>query len=229
MNGLNHLLGATGLDKLSHETVGSFRTPRGNAELRRSRIDGSHEVVFPRRREFLRLPHMEEASPVEVMTSGRETVLIMRGREADCAVSYRMIVIGRSDSGNTRIGNCRSDFRFSEQRGTILATELGAADPEYWQYSKREIVGPILQSALKSPAQQRPAASSSTRTASRPTTARPASSRQATASRPSAPAPATQTVASAPAPKRLESVGYEVVPEAVEVTERSSRPSVKLD
>src|SRR3546814_17945728 len=48
-NGLSALAGATRLGVLAHARVERVRTVRGDAELRRSRIAGSPESVFPPR------------------------------------------------------------------------------------------------------------------------------------------------------------------------------------
>src|SRR3546814_5481093 len=126
----------------------------------------------------MRLTGLQDAALVGVMNAGRESVVVLRGREVDCPVSYRIVAVGRNDAGNTRIGNCRSDFMFTGQRGSVLATEIGAADPELWHYEKREVVGPILKSALRDPAPERPAASAARRPAKTQTAKTP--SRRAT-------------------------------------------------
>src|SRR3546814_18180330 len=102
-NGLSALAGATGLGVLAHERVEQFRTVRGDAELRRSRIDGSHEIVFPRRRQFMRLTGLEDVAIVGVMNAGRASVVVLRGREVDCTVSYRLVPVARNAAGHTRI------------------------------------------------------------------------------------------------------------------------------
>src|SRR3546814_19704998 len=121
---------------------------------------------------------------------------------------------------------------FTGQRGSVLATEIGAADPELWHYEKREVFGPILKSALRDPVPERPsttAARSLNRTHTASTSRRQAtSSRRATSPR-QATASSHRTVAVVAPPQKLQSVGYAVVPESVEVSDSDSTPTVKLE
>lgn len=169
------------LADLAHETVGTFSTPKGPGALRRDRLTGAYDLAIGN----TSIP-VGSTGPVTIVASqkvGSEQVVVLRGSADACPSRYALYAFDRNSYSGEPLGDCFGDLAFAGNGKQLVASEVGAADPEMWIYGNHQTAGPILRSALLAPpAKPQPVAveqpgqrQASTTVASRPASQPPAS------------------------------------------------------
>jgi hypothetical protein len=214
VSGAATLVDAAGLGvvKLGHEHIATFRTAKGDAIFRRNRLDGMHDIMFPRRGQRILVPEIQVGKFVGTWRVGGEDIVALRGTAADCPVAYVVVAIAYSDYASVQVGDCVNELSFDPQGRILNMTTAKAASPMLWQLSSRELVGPV---PIGSTVTQ------DTRAGRETTTAR----------KTPAPSKGQTTVAKTqPMPSRtLEPVDAASMPKPVETSATTAKPTVKLD
>lgn len=137
------------LADLAHETIGTFPTPKGPGALRRDRLTGAYDLAIGN----TSIP-VGSTGPVTIVASqkvGAEQVVVLRGSTQTCPVRYGLYAFDRNSYSAEPIGDCSAELAIGGNGKQLVASQVGAADPEMWIYGNHQTAGPILRSALFTP------------------------------------------------------------------------------
>lgn len=223
---------ADGLDALTHEVVAEWRVPRGTAVLRRNKVDGRYDVAISGNRSRVSLQDYRNVRLQEVRDVGATRLAVLIGDVPGCTQRYLLLEFGPSDGKAYEINRCGRTFSVESDSRAVLFTEVGAPDPELWALGDRRLAGPVLRSALATPAPTTRAAQPAPRAASvSPPPSRPASPTTKTlpartVERPSPPPPtAAAPVVRPAAPEQIPATPAAVTERAPE----SRQTTIKFD
>lgn len=221
------------------QVLASFDTVNGDTLLRQY-PGGGFDLAFPRRQERIPLPaDYQTARLLGSRRVGGESVVIIEGSRPGCPLSYTMVMVGRGSYYTQDAGDCRTPVSFEMKRDGVLAVQNNADDPLVWYIGNGKTAGPLRYSAVFKPAEQPRDAQrggKASREARAPSQPRANQERRDTPPRPRNQHPDTEVAAAPPppvqkpAPRRLGTVGDDVLPEIVQASGGArTAPTITFD